>query len=176
MGTHHGLSRILGTGAVAAVTTAAVIAATVATASAAPPSFTVDVEEGSESGSYAAGEFCDVPVDWTDTWKVTSKARFDRDGTFVKATVHGHDAATWTSEYGEVFKRRAWAGTYDPATDLFTVRGNQQNLHAGAGGVFVNDSGRTIVVDSTGEILFNAGPLEAFERDLTDDICAQLEP
>lgn len=23
-------------------------------------------------------------------------------------------------------------GTYDPATDLFTVRGNQQNLHAGA--------------------------------------------
>jgi hypothetical protein len=176
MGTHLGPSRILVTGVVAAATTAAVVATTVGTASASPPRFDVNVEEGSESGSYAAGEFCDVPVDWTDTWKVTFKGRFDSDGTFVQATVHGHDTATWTSEYGEVFKRRAWAGTYDPATDTFTVRGNQQNLHAGAGGVFVNDSGRTIVVDSTGEILFNAGPLEAFERDLTDDICAKLEP
>ena len=176
MDTHLGPTRVLGTGVVAAATTAALVAATVGTASAAPPSFDVNVQEGSESGSYAAGEFCDVPVDWTDTWKVTFKGRFDSDGTFVEGTVHGHDTATWTSEYGEVFKRRAWAGTYDPATDLFTVRGNQQNLHAGAGGVFVNDSGRAIVVDSTGELLFNAGPLEGFERDLTDDICAQLEP
>jgi hypothetical protein len=175
MGTHLHPSRLIGTGIAAAVTTAAVVAATVGTATAAPPSFDVNVDQGSASGSYAAGEFCDVAVDWTDTWKATFKGRFDSDGTFVEGTVHGHDAATWTSEHGEVFKRRAWAGTYDPATDLFTVRGNQQNLHAGAGGVFVNDSGRTIVVDSTGELRFNAGPLEGFDRDLTDDICAQLE-
>lgn len=176
MGTSTGPSRLIRAGIVAAATTAAVVTATVGTATAAPPSFDVDVQEGSDSGSLAAGEFCDVAVEWTDTWKVTIRDRFDSDGTFVEGTVHGRDAVTWTSEYGEVFKRRAWAGTYDPATDIFTVRGNQQNLHAGAGGVFVNDSGRTVLVNSTGEILFNAGPLEAFDRDLTDDICAQLEP
>lgn len=176
MGTHRGPYRLIGTGIAAAATAAAGIIATVGTASAAPPDFKVEVVEGTDSGSFAAGEYCEVAIDWTDTWKVTFRTRFDSDGDFVEDKVHGHDATTWTSEYGEVFKRRAWAGTYDPATDIFTVRGNQMNLHAGAGGVFVNDSGRTVVVDSTGELLFNAGPLEGFERDLTEDICAQLEP
>ena len=72
--------------------------------------------------------------------------------------------------------RWSFNGFFDPETLTETQVGNIYNVHAGPGGVLVNDSGRTIVVDSTGEILFNAGPLEAFERDLTDDICAQLEP
>jgi hypothetical protein len=76
-----------------------------------------------------------------------------------------------------LFDRWAWAGTYDAETDTFTERGNQFNVHAGAGGILVNDSGliRFTFVEDECVLLRVARPRDSFP-DGPGDPCGVLFP
>jgi len=117
------------------------------------------------------------PVTLSEHVKGVEKAFFDKDGNLSKATFQINETTTLTSAFGETFDRWAWAGTYDPKTDSYTERGNQWNVHAGAGGILVNDSGLIQFTFVEGEftLLRAAGPRDAYP-DGPGDPCGILFP
>ena len=107
------------------------------------------------------------------SFKVTEY--FDNDGNFVRAKVRAMGTTHVSTEFGEVVDRWSWSGTFDPETVTFTQAGNVFNVHAGAGGVLVNDSGRIVIDEVTGEALVINGPHQAWFGEF-DDACAVLAP
>ena len=116
---------------------------------------------------------CGFDITVHDTFRFRETLRFDGDE-LVRAQLHIQGTTSITSEWGEAFDRWAWNGTFDPDTGLATERGNVFNIHAGAGGILVNESGRKIIDTSTGEFVFKSGP-EFQESDLAN-ICVALAP
>ena len=100
---------------------------------------------------------------------------FDKDGNFVRGNIHMMGTTTVTTEFGEVVDRWSWNGFFDPATLTLTQVGNVFNVHAGPGGVLVNDSGRLVIDVTTGEALVINGPHQAWFGEF-DDACAVLAP
>ena len=72
----------------------------------------------------------------------------DRDGEFVKATLHIRGTSTWTGPGGDaVTEHWAWNGTMrmDGETVTFTENGNFWNVHQPGEGVVVHEKGRHII-------------------------------
>jgi len=118
------------------------------------------------------------PVTLSEQVKGVEKDFFDKDGNLTKQTIQINGTTIISSEFGEIFDRWAWAGTRDVETDTFTERGNQYNVHAGAGGILVNDSGLIrFTFDEDGEfvLLKVAGPRDTIP-DGPGDPCGILFP
>jgi hypothetical protein len=167
-----GLRRLVGAAAVITGTMA------IGTASVATAASTEVVVEERFDEEFVDPFLCEEgPVTFNEKGAVRITQFFDNDGNFVKETLHIHATTTLTGDGGELFDRWAWAGTFDPATNTYFERGNQWNVHSGAGGVLVNDSGLIRVqVDETGfEILKVAGPRDTIP-DGPGDPCGILFP
>ena len=176
MGIHHSGLRRLVSVADATIIGGTLAAVTPLQASASPP---VVVQDERIEDEFVVDGLCE---EGAFTVRISVKVRetmfFDKDGNFVKATIHVNGTDIVTGDGGELFDRYAWNGTFDPATGIFFERGNQWNVHAGAGGILVNDSGLIkFTFDENGEfvLLRNAGPLDTFP-DGPGDPCGILFP
>jgi hypothetical protein len=79
----------------------------------------------------------------TDSAKVT--LFFNKDGSVNHEGVHVRGSTEWTGPSGATaWKHWAWSGKFFPETATFTQSGNVYNVHAGAGGVLVNDKGEIV--------------------------------
>lgn len=176
MGNHHsGLRRL------ASVAAATIIGGTAALfaplhVSAAPPQV---VFEDRWDDTFVLDHLCEEgPVTIHTTGMVRLTQFFDNEGNLVRETILVNATDIISSDEAELFDRWAWAGTFDAATETFFERGNQWNVHAGAGGVLVNDSGLIrFTFDEEGEfvVLKVAGPRDTFP-DGPGDPCPLLFP
>lgn len=175
MGAHRsGPRRLLGV-AVATIIGGTIAVAAPLQASAAPPQ--VVVEERWED-TYVNDWLCAEPFTVQESGKVRITQFFDKDGEFVRETIHINGMSILTGDGGELFDRWAFAGTFDPETETFFERGNHWNVHAGAGGVLVNDSGIIeFGFDENGEfvLLRSTGPFDTYP-DGPGDPCGILFP
>jgi hypothetical protein len=137
----------------------------------------VVVEEASYDQSYtlSAAEFpCGVEVTFHEVGSTRITAFVDGDGNVVRQQGHIGGTTTVTSDHGEIVNR--WRENAKLTPDgTITWSGNSYNIHGGAGGVLVNQSGHW-VVDSSGEVLSAAGPQEDPFDDGLAEICAVLAP
>ncbi len=170
-------------------TTIGVLAATVgATALMATPAAAdqpVVVEDFTDSVDFVIpAEFsaCDFDVRLQEEVSVRVTVFFDQDGETRQLKAHVNGTTHWSNPEGGVVLTDRWvrndfvelppgATPETPALSVAVV-GNPWNVHGGAGGVLVNDSGR-IVFDENGEPVAINGPHEAFFNEF-DDFCAAL--
>lgn len=158
----------------------AVLVATVAfmmipaTALAVPPEVVAQGED-TFSAVIPAGEVCpfEVQIDETSRFKVTEY--YNQDGSLKRVHVQVRGTTVWSSADGEAWENWAWNGVFDPEALTFTQTGNIFNIHAGAGGIRVNDKGRIVIDDTTGEAIVINGPHQAFEGDFSG-LCDALAP
>ena len=123
-----------------------------------------------------AEEFiCGVEATIHEVGSVKVTDYFDKDGNFVRGHVRVRGTTHVTTEFGEVVDRWSWNGFFDPETLTDTQVGNIFNVHAGPGGVLVNDSGRIVIDVTTGQANVINGPHQAWFGDF-DDACAVLAP
>lgn len=165
--------RTVGLTLVAAVT-AALAGWSPTTASAATP---VVVEEGEFDNTFAvpADQFeCDVDVvvHIAGIFRVTEF--LDRDGKLSRVRSHTNATTRITSEHGTIVDRWVENVTFDAGDLTRTFTGNIYNVHSGAGGILVNDSGRLVFDETTGEPIIVNGPHQGFAGDFAD-ACAALE-
>ena len=162
-----------------AVTAASIAAMTTvaswppATATAAPP---VVVAEGEFDNVYpvSADDFaCDVDVVIHETGRLRITEYSDGDGNLTQVHVHVDGTTRVTSDYGESVDRWVENHTYDAEALTYTLAGNIYNVHAGAGGILVNDSGRVVLDATTDEPITIQGPHQALAGDI-GDLCAVL--
>jgi hypothetical protein len=174
MRSNHSVLRRLAGVAVATIVGGTIALVAPLGASAAKP----DIGDRFSDGFEEVVDFCEQgPFTISEQVKGVEKGFFDKDGNLSRATIQLNGTTTLTSEYGELFDRWAWAGTYDAETDTFTERGNQFNVHAGAGGILVNDSGliRFTFVEDEFVLLRVARPRDSFP-DGPGDPCGVLFP
>jgi hypothetical protein len=115
---------------------------------------------------------CGFNVYLTSEGTYTEKMFFDKDG--VPATLRYHEVGKvmWTSDYGETWENYAANQTIDLVAGTITVTGNVWNLHAGAGGILINDSGRIVF---GGPVIIVNGPHQGFFEEY-DGLCDALAP
>lgn len=158
----------------AAVGGIAAALAVAAPAAAAQPSVlveTTDIEEQIPADANPCG--VDVTFEEVATKRTTTFV--DADGTVVRQQVHGVVTTTVTSEYGQLINRWGANVVIDPRDGTYTRAGNYDNVHAGAGGVIINGSGRIVLDEATGDVLFTAGPLELIDENWAK-FCSALTP
>jgi hypothetical protein len=121
-----------------------------AAALAAPPEVVVD-ETFSDTflnGEVSAACVFDV---WTMDTSSTKVTLFSKDGSVNHEGIHVRGATEWMGPSGATaWEHWAWSGKYFPESDTFTQSGNVFNIHAGAGGVLVNDKGKIVFRARTG--------------------------
>jgi hypothetical protein len=142
---------------------------------AAPP---VVYDQGGFEDSYTvpAEAFpCGVEVTFHEDMTYRFTAFLDRDGEVVREMGHIGGTTTVTSAYGQITNRWRENAVLDPESGTISWTGNSFNIHAGAGGVLVNMSGRWIVDLATDDLTFVAGPHEDPDEDFSD-LCAVLAP
>lgn len=110
----------------------------------------------------------DIDIAVEGTYKVT--VFFDKDGEPVRERVHENGRVTWTSDHGEAWENYAVNTDIDYATGTVAYIGNVWNLHAGAGGILVNDSGR--IIFGGPDVIVN-GPHQAWYEEF-GDLCDAL--
>ena len=114
--------------------------------------------------------FCDFDVQRRATGTFKTTVFFDKDGETRLAKNHANGSTFWSLPGGDVVASENWAvnnffelapgsGPETPPLSSTTV-GNVWNVHGGAGGVLVNDSGR-VVFDGDGNIVSVNGPHQA---------------
>jgi hypothetical protein len=145
-----------------------------APAAAAQPSVLVETTDA-EMQIPAEENPCGVTVTFEEVSTKRTTTFVDTDGTVVRQQVHGIVTTTVTSEYGQSINRWGANVVIDFTDGTYTRAGNYDNVHAGAGGVIVNGSGRIVVDETTGDVLFTAGPLELIDANW-DEFCAPLTP
>jgi hypothetical protein len=151
-----------------------------APASAAKP---VVFEEGDSDVTeiFGPGEACDgFAVEVRDTASFIGKLFFDNQGDAIRLSYHARGTSYISKVGGDVVATDRWAARtvfdLEPGTGDFirqTDTGNTWNVHAGAGGVLVNDSGR-VVFDSEGVPIIVNGPHEGLFEEF-GDLCAALD-
>lgn len=153
------------------------IAAALAIASPAAAAQPITIEDTTyvETETQSAEEFvCGVEATFHTAGVRRITAFVDRDGALLRVQGHIGGTTTVTTAYGEVVNRWRENGRLAPDGTL-TWSGNSFNVHAGAGGVLLNQSGRWIVDDNTGEVLSTAGPQQTPETD-PEALCGVLAP
>lgn len=158
--------------AIATTTMVAVVGAT--PASAAKPAV-VHEQDFDNTSVVPDDPVCGVDVTIHEVGSVKVTEFYNNDGTLARVRAHVAGTTTITSESGEVVNRWAQNITFDPDTLTDTITGNSYNVHAGAGGVLVNDSGRIVIDLTTGEAIVINGPHQAWFGEF-DDACAVLAP
>ena len=152
--------------------------AVAAPASAARP---VVFEEGDFDDMFVVpeGEICDFALDVRDTGSFIGKVFFDNQGRAIRVSYHASGTSYASRSDGDVVAVDRWAANtvldLDPESGEVirqTDTGNVWNVHAGAGGVLVNDSGR-VVFDSEGLPVTVNGPHEALFGQF-EELCAAL--
>lgn len=140
-----------------------------ASASAAAPEIE-DIEfEGNEL--FGAGELYPFEVVLQETVRARITVWSDKDGEISKSRIHIQGTTHVSSEHGTAVNRWVENLQLDPATMTEARTGNSFNVHAGPGGVLVNDSGR-VVVDVNGDIVSAAGPRATDEE--FAELCSRL--
>ena len=130
-----------------------------------------------------AGEICDFDVQLRSQVKVRTTVFFDRDGQTRQAVVHVNGTESWSLPGGEVVLFDRWTNNVtillapgsDENTPPLGIResGNPWNLHAGPGGVLINDSGH-LEFDENFEPVVIRGPHDALLGDPSEVICGEL--
>ena len=145
-----------------------------ATAFAVPPQVVTE-EEVTFSEVFPAGTVCpfEVSREGTESWRVTEF--YSKDGSLTSVHEHVRGTTTYFSSYGEASENFAGTNVIDLETQTFTANGNAFNIHAGVGGVLVNDSGRIVIDLKTFEALVINGPRQSWQGDFTD-LCEALDP
>jgi len=144
-------------------------------AAAAKPVVVVDEDFENTFVSPAEESVCGVEETIHEVGSVKITDYFDNDGNFVRGKIHVMGTTHISTEFGELVDRWSWNGFFDPETLTDTQVGNIFNVHAGPGGVLVNDSGRLVIDVTTGEALVINGPHQAWFGEF-DDACAVLAP
>ncbi|MCL1692612.1 MAG: hypothetical protein M3096_02900 [Actinomycetia bacterium] len=138
------------------------------------------VDEGEFDYSFLNDEMTaecgfDVYTAAEGSYKVTEFS--NKDGDPVRMRIHETGKVLWTSADGEAWENYAVNVDIDLATGIETLKGNVWNLHAGAGGILVNDSGRIILApDGEGgyeSALTINGPHQAWYEEF-DAMCEAL--
>ena len=141
---------------------------------AAPPQV-VDEGEGMFSDVIPAGVICPFEVNTEETSRFKVTEFYNEDDTLKRVHVQVRGTTVWSSSDGAASENWAWNGVFDPDAQTFTQTGNVFNIHAGAGGVRVNDKGRIVIEDTTGDALVINGPHQAWEGDFSG-LCEVLAP
>lgn len=119
-------------------------------------------------------DFCgfDVWVQGSDRVKTT--VFFDKDGAerLVRTKING-EQHFWTDHGTTAFDRWGFSVMEDLVAENVSVNGNVWNVHAGGGGILVNDSGKIVFEFSTGDVIIH-GPHDAFFEDPAIALCAGL--
>jgi Tfp pilus tip-associated adhesin PilY1 len=147
----------------------------VSPASAAPPAVVVEGDFENTFFVPAADDVCGVDTMVHEVGSVKITEFYDNDGDMIRARRKVMGTTTVTTEFGQVVDRWSENGTFDPGTLTVTVTGNPYNVHAGTGGVLVNDSGRIVIDTRTDEALVVNGPHQARFGEF-EDACAVLAP
>ena len=147
----------------------------VSPASAAPPAVVVEEEFENTFFLPAGQEPCGVDTVVHEVGSAKITEFYDNDGDTIRSRRKAMGTTTITTEFGQIVDRWSETAVLDPETGTLTVTGNPFNVHAGAGGVLVNDSGRIVIDLSTGETLVVNGPHQWWFGDF-DDACAVLAP
>lgn len=129
--------------------------------------------EFEENERYGAGELCPFEVVLQGTVRARITVWSDKDGEFSKSRIHIQGTTHVSSDHGTAVNRWVENIQLDPSTMTEARTGNSFNVHAGPGGVLVNDSGR-VVVDINGDIISAAGPRAT--DDEFAELCARLAP
>lgn len=147
------------------------------TAAAGPPAvvFEETFEWGPELDEHVSGH-CgfDVFIQGRDRVKVT--VFFDKHGNerLVRTKINGENHFT-TDHGATAFDRWAFSLVEDLVAENLSVNGNVWNVHAGGGGILVNDSGKLVIEFSTGDVIIH-GPHDAFFEDPAIALCEGLAP
>lgn len=142
---------------IAAVAAVLLVGLIASPASAAKPVVVLDeVVENVDFLEPDASAECGFDVFVTDMTRVKITDYFDNDGNFLRALVQLRGTAYWFSDVKALpAEHWGWNGTFDAETVTFTRRGNIFNIHDR--GPVLTDSGRLIIDEETGDILFQAG-------------------
>jgi hypothetical protein len=116
---------------------------------------------------------CDFDVEVHDVGSFQDKGFFNQDGSLNHVKVKVRGSSLWTGPGGTASENYAWNGVFDPETETFTQNGNVFNIHAGPGGVLVNDSGKIVIDTITGEAVRINGPHQAWDDEF-GDLCAAI--
>jgi hypothetical protein len=120
---------------------------------------------------FAAGELCPFEIVLRETVRARITIWSDEGGEMTRGRIHIRGTTHVSSDHGAATNRWVENIEFDPATGTEARTGNSFNVHAGPGGVLVNDSGR-IVADGSGELRFSAGPRGTDEE--FEALCARL--
>ena len=129
--------------------------------------------EFDDSFTIPAGAVCAFEIEGQETSRVQEKGYFNEDGSLNRVHVKVRGTTYLTGPGGTAVDRWAWNGVFDAEALTFTQNGNVFNVHAGPGGVLVNDSGKIVFDDTTGEVLRINGPHEAFFEEF-DALCEAI--
>ena len=127
---------------------------------------------------------CDFAIQGREMGSFVTTVFFDKDGETRSAKNHANGTTYWSLPDGDTVAVDRWvnntffelapgSGPETPPLSQTTV-GNPWNVHGGAGGVLVNDSGR-VVFDGNGDIVSVNGPHQALFGDF-GDLCDFLAP
>lgn len=114
---------------------------------------------------------CGFPAFVNETIDIRFTVFFDKDG-YVREVFHLRGTSWYYSDSVTLPKAEhwSWVGTYDEKTDTFTKRGNSWGLIG-----IVEERGRIVFDDSTGEVLFEAGKWPTVTDGLSA-LCDALAP
>jgi len=150
-------------------TVAILIGLVPAAALATPPVTESGGDAFSGPDAYMTAE-CGFDVSLAVEYTYTMRTFFDKDGAPVRLRFHESGETLWTSDNGEAWENYTVNTSVDLVDGTETFIGNVWNLHAGAGGIRVNDSGRIVLGGS--EVIVN-GPHQAWDGDFAG-LCEAL--
>ena len=143
---------------------ACLVAAPLAAAAAPQTTSERDIDE-----TIVSDDFCSFPLVFHFVGRVEVKTYFDRDGTPVRARLHGSEVATVTNPAnGKSVSGHEVLNTFTDLTDGTSV---QVGIPIHWGSALI-DAGR-VVLDADGAIVSISGNHERIEGDFTD-LCAAL--
>ena len=123
----------------------------------------------------AEDDVCGVDTTVHEAGSVKITEFYDNEGNLIRARTKVMGTTTITTDFGHVVDRWSQSRTFDPETLTDTVTGNPWNVHGGAGGVLVNDSGRIVIDLATSDALVINRPHQTWFGEF-DDACAVLAP
>ena len=151
-----------------------------APATAVPPVVVLDEDVDEVVTLPASDSPCGIELTLHDVYSIRVTGFLDKDGNLVRGQQQAHGTARVSSEYGEWVDRWAYSEHFDPETLTTALNGNKYNIHAGPGGVLLNDSGRLVIDLTTDEAIVINGPHEGWPySDWSgdwDDACAAVLP
>jgi hypothetical protein len=145
------------------------------TAAAIPPEVVLEYDLDA-SIDIPAGEICPFELHVEQTGSVKVTVFYHSDGTLDRGLVTVRATLEWSSVDVTAWEIVAFQNILDVDAETVTQLGNSFNIHAGAGGILVNDSGLLALDSDMRDVVVALnGPHQSLEGDF-DSLCEALSP